>query len=60
MRKLIVLIVLVPSVLFAQNKKDNAIIIHDTVSNKTINEVLFSAGYDLNRDDSDFIPSQNI
>jgi hypothetical protein len=58
MKTTFIILICLPFFATAQNKKDNAIIIHDTISNKTIKEVLFSEGYDLNRNDSDFISTQ--
>src|SRR5690242_4590986 len=55
MKKYFLLIIFLPLICFAQNKKDNTIVIHDSLSPKQIKDVLFTIGYEINRSDSDFI-----
>ena len=47
-----------PALAFSQNKKDNAIIIHENIPTEKINDILFSNGYIVSKSDSNFITTE--
>jgi hypothetical protein len=55
MKTTFIILICLPFFATAQNKKDNAIIIHENLSPQKITEVLFENGYSLNKTDSNFI-----
>lgn len=55
MKKIFSIIFLIPILSFAQQKKDNAIVIHEAIAIEKIKSVLFSSGYLINNSDLGFI-----
>src|SRR5574343_1053427 len=60
MQKIIILIVVFPMCLFAQNKDDNAIVIHEQISFSHLKQTLFDNGFQITNSDSVFISTTEL